>query len=211
MAMRDLTLSKAILSVIAVSVFLPTLSLSARANNSENRPQDTKGNTTSKPAVAPSTDPASAVTKESKAGWIEELTDVEFPKTKASGKLHGEIFTMDRAEIQQGTLSLRQGTGFFADKEWKVFLFANDISRLEGHFLTIESEDTEPVKNMPHVYMSWKENSKDLPKTKTWTGNYIIKLKFGQVSNGKIPGQIYLCVPDMKRSFVAGTFEAVIK
>lgn len=149
--------------------------------------------------------------KETKTGWVEDLTDVDFPKMKAAGKLHGEEFTLDRAELQQGTLTLRQGREFFADREWKIFLFANDISRLEGHFLNIETEDTEPVTNMPHVYMSWKPNAKDLPKTKTWTGSYVIKLKFGHVVDGKLPGQIYLCVPDMKRSFIAGSFEAVVK
>ncbi len=145
------------------------------------------------------------------ATWLEELTDVAIPKTKATGKIHGNAFTIQRAEIQQGTLTMRQGSGFFADLEWKLFLFAPEISRLEGHFLNIDTEDTEAVKNMPHVYMSWKEGGKDLPKTKTWTGGYVIQLRFGHVTNGKLPGEIYLCVPDMKRSFVAGTFEATIK
>ena len=158
------------------------------------------------------TDTSSASTeKKPDGGWVEQLTDVTPPKTRAAGKIHGATFTMTRAEIQQGVLSLRQGTGFFPDMEWTLFLFAQKVTDLEGHFLNIETEDIEGVKNQPHVYMSWKESGKDLPKTKTWTGGYVIKLKFGSVANGKLPGEIYLCTPDMKRSYVSGTFEATIK
>jgi hypothetical protein len=159
-----------------------------------------------------STDTSSGGTeKKPDAAWVEQLTDVNPPKTRAAGKIHGMTFNLTRAELQQGVLSLRQGTGFFPDMEWKLFLFAQKVSDLEGHFLNIETEDIEGVKNQPHVYMSWKENGKDLPKTKTWTGGYVIKLKFGTVTNGKLPGEVYLCTPDMKRSYVSGTFEAIVK
>ena len=59
--------------------------------------------------------------------------------------------------------------------------------------------------------MSWKPDAKSLPKTKTWTGDYVIRIKFGQIKNGRIPGEIYLCLPDLKQSFVAGTFNAILK
>jgi len=36
-------------------------------------------------------------------------------------------------------------------------------------------------------------------------------LEFGNISGNKIPGKIYLCLPDKAKSFVAGTFEAEIK
>lgn len=39
----------------------------------------------------------------------------------------------------------------------------------------------------------------------------MIKLRFGTMRNGRLPGQIYLCMPDMRQSFVAGTFEAIVK
>ena len=143
--------------------------------------------------------------------WMADLSKATIPRKPASGKLHGEPFTLERAELQQGILSLRQGREFFPDLEFKLFLFVDSYTRLEGQYLDILDEENPPVKSVPHVYMSWKPDSKSLPKTKTWTGDYIIRLKFGQAKNGRLPGQIYLCLPDLKQSFVAGTFDAILK
>jgi len=39
-----------------------------------------------------------------------------------------------------------------------------------------------------------------------------MKLQLGQPdADGKIPGKIYLCVPDAEQSYVAGTFELEVK
>ena len=143
--------------------------------------------------------------------WMADLSKANIPQKPATGRLHGEPFTIERAELQQGTLSLRQGSAFFADLEFKLFLFVDSYTRLEGQFLDILDEENPPVKTVPHVYMSWKPDPKSLPKSKSWTGDYVIRLKFGQAKNGRLPGQIYLCLPDMKQSFVAGTFEAILK
>lgn len=145
------------------------------------------------------------------AAWTADLSNVAIPDKPVRGRLHGETFTLDRAEIQNGILVLRQGTGFFADLEFKLFLFVNSIGQLEGRSLEILDEDNPPVKNVPHVYIGWKTDSKSVPKTKSWSGDYVIKIRFGTAKNGRLPGQLYLCLPDMKQSFVAGTFEAVIK
>src|SRR5438067_348726 len=51
--------------------------------------------------------------------WMADLSKVTVPQKPAIGKLHGETFTLDRAELQGGTLSLRQGREFFADLEFK--------------------------------------------------------------------------------------------
>ena len=143
--------------------------------------------------------------------WTADISKVVAPKKPAIGKLHGEVFSLERAEIQNGVLVLRQGKDFFPDLEFKLFLFVDSTSKLEGRSLEIVDEENPPVKNIPHVYISWKPDAKGLPKTKTWTGDYVIRLQFGQVRNGRLPGDIYLCLPDLKQSFVAGTFDAIIK
>jgi hypothetical protein len=148
---------------------------------------------------------------ESKPVWTADLSKVTIPTKTAVGSLHGEPFTVERAELQNGVLSLRQGREFFADLEFKLFLFTPQNMRLDGQSLEILDEENPSVKTVPHIHMSWKPDAKSLPKTKTWTGDYVIKLKFGQMKNGRLPGQIYLCLPDMKQSFVAGTFEAIVK
>lgn len=162
-----------------------------------------------KPEKTDKTDKAAA--KEEAPVWMADISKATIPQKPASGRLHGEPFTIDRAELQQGILSLRQGREFFADLEFKLFLFVDGPARLENQGLEILDEENPPVKTVPHVYMSWKPDAKSLPKTKSWTGDYVIRIKFGQVRNGRLPGEIYLCLPDMKQSFVAGTFNAILK
>ena len=33
----------------------------------------------------------------------------------------------------------------------------------------------------------------------------------GEAANGRMPGKIYICLPDENKSFVAGTFDAEIR
>lgn len=152
-----------------------------------------------------------AAAKEDGAAWLADISKAAIPRKPAIGRLHGEPFRIEGAVLQGGVLSLRQGSDFFADLEFKLFLFVDGPGRLENQGLDILDEENPPTKTVPHVYMSWKPDPKSLPKTKTWTGDYVIRLHFGQVKNGRLPGEIYLCLPDLKQSFVAGTFNAVLK
>jgi len=153
----------------------------------------------------------SAAKKDDAPVWLADISKAKVPQKPAVGRIHGEPFTIERAELQGGTLSLRQGHEFFADLEFKLFLFVDSYTKLENQFLDIFDEENPPTKTVPHVYISWKPDAKSLPKTKSWTGDYLIHLKFGQMKNHRLPGEIYLCLPDMKQSFVAGTFDAIVK
>lgn len=166
---------------------------------------------TAKPDTSASAQSDSAVKKDDAPVWLADISKAKVPQKAAVGKIHGESFTIDRAELQGGTLSLRQGKEFFPDLEFKLFLFVDSYAKLENQFLDIFDEENPPTKTVPHVYISWKPDSKSLPKSKSWTGDYLIHLKFGQMKNHRLPGEIYLCLPDMKQSFVAGTFDAFVK
>ena len=62
----------------------------------------------------------------------------------------------------------------------------------------------------PRVVLRWKDDQQQ-PATETITNGYALKLVFGQATNGRMPGKIYLCLPDAAKSFVAGTFDAEIR
>ena len=64
--------------------------------------------------------------------WLADISRAEIPKKPVSGKLHGENFTLERAELQGGVLSLRMGQEFFADLEFKLFLFVDGPGSLEN-------------------------------------------------------------------------------
>ena len=52
---------------------------------------------------------------------------------------------------------------------------------------------------------------KDVPETEMFMRDYAMRLEFGRVENGKIPGKIYLSMPDKMQSYMAGTFVAEVK
>jgi hypothetical protein len=145
-----------------------------------------------------------------KATWKADLAGVETPKEPASGQVHGLEFTLDRAEIQGGVLSLRQGKEFFADREVQVFLFLG-TQKPDGK--SFEISRTKKDAGAPHVYVGWKPAGQKVPQKTAFTGldGYAMRLKFGTAQNGKLPGQIYVCLPDPEKSFVAGSFEAEVK
>lgn len=134
--------------------------------------------------------------------------DIDIPNQPAKGQIHGYSFIYERAEIREGTLKLRQGKDFFADIELIIYLSLENGEIPAGG--TFEIMNMSPH-NLPHIHISWKELGKELPQHASFTRGYNMFLEFGQESNKKLPGKIYISLPDKHRSFVAGTFEADIK
>ena len=64
--------------------------------------------------------------------------------------------------------------------------------------------------NAPHVGWRWKDEQQQ-PVTQIISNGYLLKVTFGQATNGHMPGRIYICLPDADKSFAAGTFDAEIR
>ncbi len=138
-------------------------------------------------------------------GWTTDLAAMEFPETPAAGKIHEDTFTCEKARFEKGILTLRQGQEFFADHELMIFLFTKEGEVLEGKVFRISQSSTG---QRPHVYKKWKQPGKNLPDQTSYTSGYVMRLEFGTIEDGKLPGKIYICLPDAEQSFVAGTFKA---
>jgi hypothetical protein len=138
--------------------------------------------------------------------WTLRLKGVNTPNTPAAGRIHGENFLAQRVTLQGGTLHFRQGASWPPDLGLTVNLFAKRGEDLAGKTIQIEPTRT----NSPRIILRWK-NDRDQPATKTFRTGYGLRLEFGQVSNSRMPGRIYLCVPDDAKSYVAGTFTAEIR
>lgn len=136
------------------------------------------------------------------AGWTLDLSGTEIPSTPVSGRIHGQPFKMDKLTCLGGFLKFQQGSGFIADLEMDVVPFVS-LEKLPGKTFAFNPDKAFGMR--PHVYAHWKEAGK--PKQQFWMKDYALRLEFGQVQNGKIPGKIYLCVPDAEKSFIRGTFE----
>jgi hypothetical protein len=91
-----------------------------------------------------------------------------------------------------------------ADLEFGVVLFESDVSKLEGRTFVVPGTQPGPT---PHVWLKWNPAPDASPQSLSFTTEYALRLEFGRVEGGKLPGRIYLCAPDVEKSFVRGTFE----
>ncbi|CAN5372775.1 hypothetical protein BH11CYA1_BH11CYA1_50500 [soil metagenome] len=133
-----------------------------------------------------------------------------FPQKAAAGRIHGQPFVVEGAELSNEILTLRQGSDFFADREFMIFLFGLD-GKLAGQQIVVK--DGAPVgKASCHVHMKWKVGGDSLPKTDMFmpADGYGIRIAFGQrdAKTGLLPGYIVLRMPDKEQSFVQGYFYA---
>jgi hypothetical protein len=134
------------------------------------------------------------------------LASAKIPEVRATGWIHGKNFTLQRATVQGGTLTLRQGTKGPADLGVTVYLFAKQGEDLAGQTVSIETNRD----NAPRVTLRWK-NDQQQAQTKNLREGYALRIEFGAVAGNRLPGKIYLCTPDEEKSWVAGTFDAEIR
>jgi len=139
--------------------------------------------------------------------WTLELTNAKVPETLAVGRIRGSGFLCERATLQGGTLTLRQGKTWPPDLGISVNFFAQQGEDLTGKTIEVGPDRPPPL---PKVVLRWK-NEQDKALTENLTQGYALKIVFGNPLEGRMPGRIYICLPDDLKSFVAGTFDAEIR
>jgi DNA-directed RNA polymerase subunit RPC12/RpoP len=136
--------------------------------------------------------------------WTLDLTNATFPSTIAAGRIHGTNFTCDRAVLQGGTLTLRAGNAVGSYVGLNIAFSVRRSEDLAG--LRVDITTNAPF--VPRVMMRSTDNEQTV--NEVVRGGYAMKLNFGKVVGGRIPGKIYICLPDEAKSYVAGTFQAEI-
>lgn len=152
-------------------------------------------------AVPPVMSPAPGATN-----WTLSLAEAKIPEAAAHGSVHGRPFQLERAVIQQGRLDLRQGPKWPPDLGVSVHLFAERTEDLAGRTVTIEASRP----SAPRVILRWKDEQGG-SVTKDYRQGYALKVEFGAVTNNRLPGKVYIALPDDARSYAAGTFSAEIR
>lgn len=145
-----------------------------------------------RPRVTPvDTDPATAV----------------IPESKLTGTLYGQTFTPNKVVLQGGTmLHIQAGVGFLPESEIIVFLFPRPGESIAGKsFLVPEAGNS----MNPHVH--FRTNRGAETKSDAITGDYAMRLEFGARSGRRLPGKLYLELPDTYQTKIAGTFDAVVE
>jgi len=139
--------------------------------------------------------------------WSLELTNVSFPESPPVGSVHGSGFMSEKAVLQGGTLHLRQGRTTPPDLGISIQFFAQLGEELSGKKIEISADRSPPV---PKVTLRWK-NEQDKAVTKNYSEGYAMRVEFGEAANGRMPGKIFISLPDDAKSFAAGAFNAEIR
>lgn len=164
-------------------------------------PQKSEAPTTAPPV----TPPPVAAPVGSDRNWKLNLDGVVLPETPVAGRLSGREFTCQRATLLGGSLSLRQGNKWPPELGVVIGLHAIRSADLAGKTIGVRTN----LAAAPRVSLRWKDDQQQ-PATGNFNGGYALRIEFGPLTDGRLPGKIYLCVPDEQKSYVAGSFSAEI-
>jgi hypothetical protein len=146
------------------------------------------------PAIAP---PASD------ANWKLELDASPIPDTPVAGRIHGQDFIAERAIFQNGAFTLRAGTRGPTDFGVTVNFGGVPAETLSGKTIQVASRALKDAR----VTLHWKD---DRPQKRDYHDGYAMRLEFGPLARNRLPGKIYLCLPDAEKSYVLGSFNATV-
>jgi len=143
--------------------------------------------------------------------WTLDLTNAVFPDGPAAGKIHGKDFVCRRAVFQNGLLMLRSSADRDADITVNLYVSTNVFSTNTIEILSGRNFEagTNHAGFAPGAWLSWHDG--DLLVMERFTNGFALKLEFGAVSSNQLPGRIYLCLPYLAKSCVAGKFTAEIR
>jgi hypothetical protein len=166
-----------------------------------------KGSTNPAPIQASAPRPKSPYSIPTNILWTMDLTNAVIPEAVVVGQIHDSGFQCERATLSGGTLSLRQGRTPLPDLGISIELFAPRSEGLSGKTVVVAPTRPPPV---PRVTLRWKDERGQAAQEYVNHG-YVMSLTFGRITNGHMPGRIYIALPDGSKSFAAGTFDAEIR
>jgi len=144
------------------------------------------------------------------AEWTMDIDSAQTPSGRANGMLSGTNFVVDTSRIDRAgyaqVLTLRQGEGVAVNADILIYLTISPNEVVTNRTWTITRDMK--GKGVPQIIKRWKTNPRYALSQKTFSTGYAMKLEIGSPTNGAIPGNITLSLPDTEKSYVAGEFQA---
>ena len=153
-------------------------------------------------AAPPALSPAPAAND---PNWKLDLGGVVLPDAPAAGRLNGKEFSCQRATLLGSSLALRQGSKWPPELGVVINLHAAHSADLAGKNIHIATD----LAAAPKVALRWRDGQQE-PATRNFNDGYALRIEFGALAGERLPGKIYLCLPDEQKSYVAGSFTAEI-
>ena len=151
---------------------------------------------------APPPKPAPVAPPANDTNWMMVLDDAVTPNMTAAGRIHGQDFVIERANFQNGTLTLRAGMRGPIESGAQINFSGAQPESLAGQTINVS---TNADKAAP-VTLRWKD-ANGMQK-EIYNVGYALRLEFGALEKNRLPGKIYLCLPDAEKSYLMGTFNA---
>lgn len=145
------------------------------------------------------------------AGWTQQVKDMGYPTAPAAGMLNGRPFAPQAFELSRvggRFLTLRQGDEANPDLQLKIALSADKAENFAGKTYEITPESGPSALS---VSATWKVPEGQPPEVKVYEKEIALRLEFGAQDGDRLPGRVYLCLPDPSKSYVAGTFSAALE
>ncbi len=165
--------------------------------------QGASGTSQPQPPVKPPPPPKPVVVAPpaNDASWRLELAAATVPDSTVAGRIHGRDFICERAILQGGALTLRSATDLGATINFGGVL----PEALAGQSINVATNADKAAR----VVLRWKEDNLSLRES--FTNGYALRIEFGQLAGNRMPGKVYLCMPDTEKSYISGNFDAEIR
>ena len=129
-----------------------------------------------------------------------------FPKQGKWDQSPARTLSLKPPMCTAGVLRLFQGASLSPDRELLVYLHLNPGQSPTGHVWAVSQDMRD--RSVPQVVKRWKTNPRYAPLSKAYSSGYAMKLQLGEITNGVLPGKIFVALPDTEQSVVAGVFNA---
>jgi len=123
----------------------------------------------------------------------------------AIGRIAGRPFESDETLLENGVLILRMGPADTPNLVVEIHNVQRPGESIDGK--TYELPHVSGV-NTPAVFLRWRDPTKLGMKVQRFYNGFAIKLEFDRVRGGRITGKVFVAVPDGKKSYINGTFDA---
>ena len=133
--------------------------------------------------------------------WMQPQPASTELQIQLDGKLNGQKFEPQTAELIDGVLTLREGRDFYARRELIIRLPQQPTGALR---LDVLPQDKQQV---PVVEMSWLLPEQDLPEARLLARGYSLRLDLVPVAPNKLAGDFHLVLPARFNTSLSGKLE----
>ena len=136
--------------------------------------------------------------------WMLALNANVIPDAPVAGRIHAQDFLYERATFStNGTLTLRTGQKGALEFGVQINFGGVLAESLSGQTLNVAADTDKAAK----ISLHWKDAGGEAQKA-SYDSGYAMRLEFGALANNRLPGKIWLCLPDAEKSYLLGSFKA---